>query len=284
MYLNDNESVHTNQSVITLTPSQASTLFNELKELRKDVANFEKILQEQEFRKLNPPTYVERVNAILLPSMKEYTMVLNPFTGFFGFHHYYYTNDLSLAIMCCIFPVIFWMMDLMTYFFHKQHLYWKYIRIFYTFVFYFFGIVCYVSFMDMGKKIPSPEITTFFFLYISNAIGIESLFWGCFLYRMLYKNEYFSIFCFMFVYYKEFTQKTTKLNDVGIWTRRILYTLVVCMSIGYYKNLLLDKESHMRTKKYFLEIMDLFSFSFQQANIEIKNNVNEIKKDLIDFN
>jgi len=263
-------------SSVTVPPKQAAVLFKALEDLTERFDAFEKTLSEQEFRRQNPPTYVEEVNAILLPTLKEYVWML--FTGFFGLHHF--STDFSLAIMCCVFPGVFWMFDIVTFYIHRQHVWWKYVRIFYTIVFYCLCLVSYVSIQPLQPKLPSPEITTFFVLCISNAIGYRTFFLASLMFRMLPRNEYFSVACFLFVYYCEFTENTHKLNDFRPFVKKVWYAVAMVLSIGFYKNALLDRETHLKVHQMFRELMDAFSYSFQTANQEIKNNIVEMKYDL----
>ena len=288
MFLNDDYESKRSASVTstaTISSAQLAILYQKLDFIDKRFDDIKKSLVEQEFRRLNPPTFKEHINAILLPSMREYVICAFPLTGFFGFHHYYYTDDFSLALMCCVFPGVFWLMDLLSYFFHKQHIYWKYIRIIYTIVFFFIGIVAYAALTDIKKKLPSPEITTFAFLTITNTIGISTFFYSSLLFRMFAHgfplSEYFSVVCFSFAYYYEQTRKTTKLNELNQNTKRVIYILAVGASLGYYKNALLDRETHMKTRQMLGELFDSFSFTFQNANQQIKNNIVELKNDII---
>lgn len=283
MYLEDNQSVRSNGSkgtTATISSAQLSIIVKELKEIQQRFDHVEKTLEEQEFRRLNPPTYVEQVNSVLIPTMKSVGVMLFPFTGFFGLHQFIYTDDASLAIMYCVFPGVFWLMDLLTFYFNKQHTYWKFVRLIYTLVFYFFGIVCYSALLSLKKDLPTPEITTFVFLYITNAIGHRTLLFVSLLFRMFPRNEYFSIVCFGFIYFMEMTEKREKLNDIGLKKKKVLYGLAVFFSIGYYKNVFLDKEIHLATQRYVLEVMNLFSLGVQTASEEIKHNLVEIKNDL----
>lgn len=255
-------------------------IYRELKQLQKRIDQWEQTLDEQEFRRQNPPTFITRTNAVVLPNIREFGVMLFPLTGFFGFHHYYYTDDFSLALMYCVFPVVFWMVDLLAFFVHKQHHVWKHIRIGYTLLFYFLGIVYYFAMTDLKKKLPPPELCSLFALFITNAIGFKTLFYSTLMFGMFPRSEYFSLIVFMFAYYCEQTQETTKLNEIGIWKKRFLYGCAFIWSLGFYKVALLDKDVHAKIHQFFDEINALFSYTLKQTNTEIKHNLVELKKDL----
>lgn len=279
MYLNDNPSNKKPKKNDDNNRALLALIFKELKEVKQKLDDHAILIEEQTYKILNPPTATERVNAYLLPSIREYGVCLFPFTGFFGFHHYYYTDDFSLAIMCCIFPGMFWVMDLITYFMHKQHTYWKYVRRFYALVFFFFGIVCYVSLAPYKPKLPSPEICAFFALTITNMIGIKTYLFVAPLFVLLPKSEFFSFVLFLIAYYCEQTQDTIKLNDLGRFKKRVLYFFAVFMSIGYYKSALLNKEQHLLTRKFIIDVMDNVSMMFRDTSKEMTNNLKEFKND-----